>query len=251
MHHTPNHPFVMPGSHALFMTLDTHTSRGDCQDFELVVPFAPLDKPHLLNQVRAIQALGTTPIAYSLQQIEDDFGGAPGEKIVILITDNKEECKGHPSAVISELLAKGFRVRLYIVGFALGREADKREMRQLAEPTGGRSFDAQDAQTLRGAIEQALAVPYDVLDAAGSRVASGLIGQEVITVPEGVSTIVVHAAGQPITIADVWVAHDQFTRVELKKEGQEVGTQVLGPVQRHETPWAVEAATASPSLSRR
>jgi hypothetical protein len=82
---------------------------GDCQDSELIVPFAPLDKPHLLNQVRAIQALGTTPIAYSLQQVEHDFGGAQGEKIVILITDGREEGKGNPSAVVSEMLAKAMR----------------------------------------------------------------------------------------------------------------------------------------------
>jgi von Willebrand factor type A domain len=224
---------------------------GDCQDSELVVPFAPLNKPRLRNQLWAIQALGTTPIAYSLQQVEHDFGGAPGEKIVILVTDGKEECKGHPSAVISELLAKGFQVRLHVVGFALGREADKREMRQLAEPTGGRFFDAQDGQALRGAIEQALAVPYDVLDAAGSRVASGLTGQGAITVPEGVYTVVVHVAGQPIRIADVRVTYDQFTRVELKKEGQEVGTQVLGPVQKNETPRAAEAKAGRPSPRRK
>jgi tetratricopeptide (TPR) repeat protein len=35
--------------------------------------------------------------------------------------------------------------------------------------------------------------------------------------------------------------------VELKKEGQEVGMQVLGPVQRHEAPWAVEARAVFPA----
>ena len=153
--------------------------------------------------------------------------------------------------MVSELRTNGFRVRLHIVGFALGREADKRGMRQLAECTGGRFFDAQDSQALRGAIEQALAVPYDVLDAAGSRVASGLTSQGAIAVPEGVYTIVVHAAGQPIRIADVPIAHDQFTRVELKKEGQEVGTHVLGPVHKRETPRAAETKAVRPTPRRK
>jgi len=96
-----------------------------------------------------------------------------------------------------------------------------------------------------------MAVPYDVLDATGSRVASGVTGQGSIAVPEGVYTVVVRGAGQPIKIADVRVADDQFTRVELKKEGQEVGMQVLGPIQRHEAPWAVEAAAAPPSPRRK
>jgi Mg-chelatase subunit ChlD len=221
--------------------------RGDCQDSELVFPFAKLDKARLRDRVRAIRALGTTPIAYSLQQVERDFGTARGEKILILVTDGKEECKGNPTAVVSELLAKGIQVRLNVVGFALGDEATKREMQQIAERTGGHFFDAKDATALRGAIEQALGVPYDVLDAAGSRIASGVIGQGAIAVPEGVYTIVVRAAGQSITMADVRVVHDQFTHIELKKEGQEVGTRVLGPVQRHEAPWAVESAAAPPS----
>jgi hypothetical protein len=153
--------------------------------------------------------------------------------------------------VVSELLAKGFQLRLDVVGFALADAATKREMQQIAELTGGHFFDAKDAKALRGAIEQALAVPYDVLDAAGSRVASGVTGQGSIAVPEGVYTVVVRGVGTPIKIADVRVAHDQSTRVELKKEGQEVGMQVLGPVQRHEAPWAVEAAAAPPSPRRK
>jgi len=215
------------------------------------VPFAPLDKLRLLRQVRAIQALGTTPIAYSLQQIARDFGIAPGEKWVLLVTDGQEECRGDHSAVVSELRAKGFRVRLLIVGFALDHETAKRELQQLAERTDGQFIHAKDREALRGAIEQALAVPYDGLDAAGSRGASGLIGQGAITVPEGVYTVVVRASGQPITIADVRVTHEQFTRVELKKEGQEVGTQVLGPVQKNEAPWAAEAKAVPPSPRRK
>ena len=220
---------------------------GDCQDSELVVPLAPLDKPRLLRKVLAIQALGTTPLADSIRQLAGDFGTAPGEKWVLLITDALEWCGGNPGAEVSGLRAKGFNVKLLIVGFALDHEAAERELRQL----GDRFIHAKDGEALRGAIEQALAVPYDVLDAAGSRVASGLTGQGAIAVPEGVYTVVVRAAGKPITIADVRITHDQFTRVELKKEGQEVGTQVLGPVQKHEAPWAAAARTVPPSPRRK
>ena len=79
---------------------------GDCQDSELVVPFGKIDKARLRDRVRRIQALGTTPIAYSLQQVGRDFGTARGEKMVILVTDAKEECGGSLSAAVSELLAK-------------------------------------------------------------------------------------------------------------------------------------------------
>ncbi|MDR7489598.1 MAG: VWA domain-containing protein, partial [Armatimonadota bacterium] len=89
---------------------------GDCQDSELVVPIAPLDRTAMLAAIRRVQALGTTPIAYSLRQVARDFGTRSGERLVILVTDGQEECGGSPAAVVSELLAAGVKVRLNIVG---------------------------------------------------------------------------------------------------------------------------------------
>lgn len=202
---------------------------GDCKDSELAVPFGKIDKAKMIARVRAIQALGTTPIAYSLGQIAGDFGKVPGEKMVILVTDGKEECKGDPAAVVAGLLAKGLKVRLNIVGFALADASTKRDMERVARLTGGMFFDAGNAKALTAAIRQALAVPFDVLDAAGTRVGGGLTGQGQVSVPEGIYTVVVRAAGSPITVPRVRVAPDGATRVVLKKEGQEIGVQVLGP----------------------
>jgi len=202
--------------------------KGDCQDSELVVPFGRIDRPRLLARVRAVRALGTTPIAFTLRQVGRDFGSAPGEKLVVLVTDGKEECGGSPSSVVAELTARGLKVRLNIVGFALADEAVKREMERVARITGGRFFDAKDAAALRQGIEQALAVPFDVLDAAGTPVGGGITGQPV-RVPAGVYTVVVRAAGTPITVRDVRVSAGGFTKVALRKEGQEIGVQVIGP----------------------
>jgi VWFA-related protein len=202
---------------------------GDCQDSQLVFPFGKIDKPRMLARVREVNALGTTPIAYSLKQVARDFGRARGEKMVILVTDGKEECGGSPSAVVSELVARGIKIKLNIVGFALADVATKQEMERVARLTGGRFFDASNAKTLTQAIEQALAVPYDVVDAAGTKVAGGVTGQGGVKVPEGIYTIIVRAAGKPIEIPNVRIAASRFTKVVLKKEGQEIGIQVQGP----------------------
>ncbi|MGH7381033.1 MAG: vWA domain-containing protein [Candidatus Methylomirabilales bacterium] len=203
--------------------------KGDCQDSELVFPFAKIDKPRLIQRVRQIQALGTTPIAYSLQQVAQDFGNAPGEKMVILVTDGKEECGGNPSAAVAELLAKGLKVRVNVVGFALAEEAVKQEMNRVAKLTGGRFFDAKDAKGLRKAIQESLGVPYDVLDPAGTKVGSGLTGQTPIEVPDGIYTVVVAVAGKPVSIPNVRITEKKSTRVELKREGQEIVSKVVGP----------------------
>jgi Mg-chelatase subunit ChlD len=202
---------------------------GDCRDTELVVPFGRIDKARMLARVRDVRALGTTPIAYTLRQVAGDFGRAPGEKLVILVTDGKEECGGDPAAAVAELQAKGLRLRLNIVGFALADAATKRDMARIARMTGGSFFDAASARALTQAIEQSLAVPYDVLDAAGTRIGGGLTGQAAVSVPEGVYTVVVRAAGRPITVPNVRAAPGGFTKVVLTKEGDEIGIQVHGP----------------------
>jgi Mg-chelatase subunit ChlD len=203
--------------------------RGACEDSELLVPFGKLDKNRLLSRVAPIKALGTTPIDYTLRQVAKDFGTAPGEKMVILVTDGKEACKGDPAAAVAELLSKGLKVRLNIVGFALADAVTKRDMERVARLTGGKFFDATNAKALTQAIEQSLAVPYEVLDASGARVGGGVTGQDRATLPEGVFTVVVRAAGNPITVRNVRIAQSRFTKVVLKKEGQEVGVQVQGP----------------------
>lgn len=203
---------------------------GACEDSELLFPFAKIDKRRLLERIRAIRALGTTPIAYSLRQVAKDFGGAPGEKMVVLVTDGKEECGGSPSAAVSGLLAQGLNVRVNIVGFALADEATKWEVQRVAELSGGRFFDATDAKALRGAIEQALAVPYDVLDAQGTRVVgSGRVGQGAIQLPEGTYTLAVQLPGSPLSIQNVPISQNKSTTVELDKQGQEIRSRVLGP----------------------
>jgi len=202
---------------------------GACQDSELVVPFAKIDKRRLIQHIRMIRPLGTTPIAYSLRQVIEDFGGAPGEKMVVLVSDGIEECRGSPSAAVSELMAKGLQVRVNIVGFAIADTASKREMQRVAELSRGRFFDATNAKGLHTAIEEALAVPYDVFDATDTLVGSGLVDQVPIEVPEGTYKIVAHVPGVPIVIEGVSVSRHKSTTVELRKEGDKIVSRVLGP----------------------
>ncbi|HEY7530173.1 MAG TPA: VWA domain-containing protein [Gemmatimonadota bacterium] len=203
--------------------------RGDCQDSELVFPFGRIDKPRLLALVEGVRALGTTPIAYSLQQVAGDVGGAEGAKMVVLVTDGKEECRGDPGAAVDALRAAGIDVRVNIVGFALADTTDKRQMRQVAERTGGSYFDATDAGTLSQAIRQALALPYDVQDVSGTTVATGVTGPSGVDVPAGVYTVVVPTPGEPLRIAGVRVSHGGSTEIRLRKEGGAIGVEVAGP----------------------
>jgi Mg-chelatase subunit ChlD len=200
---------------------------GACEDSQLVFPFARLNRQALLSRIQAVRALGTTPIAYSLQQVARDVGQTPGEKMIVLVTDGKEECRGDPAAAVSALSSQGIKMKLNVVGFALADAALKAELRRLAEQTKGQFVEAKDAQSLRAAIERSLAVPYEVLDATDTKVAEGVTGQAVTELPEGVYTVRVRA-DKPIDVANVGIAAQQTTTIELKKEGREVGVHVVG-----------------------
>ena len=201
---------------------------GACEDSELVVPFGPIDKTNLLARVRAVKPLGTTPIAYTLRQLKNDFAGVPGEKTVILVTDGAEDCNGKPAEAVQELLDAGLKLRLELVGFALVNRKVKEEMQHVAGLTGGQFHDARDAKSLADAFQSSLAVPYDVLDAAGEKIATGLAGQTAINLPEGIFSVVLHG-DKAITIPNVRIERDRATKVALKKEGQEIGIQIQGP----------------------
>jgi Mg-chelatase subunit ChlD/surface antigen len=218
--------------------------KGDCEDSELVVPFGKSDKSKLLQQVQRIRALGTTPLAYSIRQAARDFGDSDGEKVIVLVTDGKEECGERPQDTVAELRDSGVDLRLNVVGFALADEEVKLDMRETAALSGGRFFDAQDGDGLQAALEQALAAPFDVIDASDTVVASGITGQSSVAVPEGVYTVVVQATGEPITIPEVRVAYDRYTKVELKKEGREIGAEAVGPVTEQEAAWFTQEPAA-------
>ncbi len=201
---------------------------GACEDSELVVPFGPIHKTNLIARVRALKPLGTTPIAYTIRQLAGDFRTVPGEKRVILVTDGVEDCQGKPAESVQELIDQGIKLRLDIVGFGFVKKEAKDEMEKVAALGGGQFHDAKDARTLDLALQKSLAVPYDVLDAAGTKIAAGLTGQGGIPVPEGIFQVVIHG-DKPIHIPHVRVARQRATQVSLKKEAQELGIQITGP----------------------
>ncbi len=190
---------------------------GDCQDTELIHPFAELDKQALIGRIRGIQALGTTPIAYSLAQTLADFGDVPGEKAVILVTDGEEECGGDLADTVEQLKAQGLDVRLHIVGFTLDDPAVNARMRAAAEAGRGRYLTAADQGELKQAIAETLAAPYRVLDSAGREVATGMVGKP-LPLAAGVYRVAVdRLGGEPIT-REVLVDEGRQTRIRIGSE---------------------------------
>ena len=95
---------------------------GSCQDSQLFVPVAGTDKRRLKKTITDSQALGSTPIAFSLDKALGDFpAGKTGAKVVVLVTDGEESCKGDVRAAAGRLKAAGIDLR--IIGFDLSAQA--------------------------------------------------------------------------------------------------------------------------------
>ena len=222
----------MPADTRLALRLYGHRLRpgepGDCEDTELVFPFGKVDKARIAQTIQKVTAIGNTLIAYSLRQVAKDFEGIPGEKVIILATDGKEDCGGQPLEAVDELISKGLKFRLDIIGLALNDKKATEQMQRLAARTGGKFYEAKDAKTLAQAFQSSLAVQYDVLDADGAKVAGGLTGQGDISVPEGIFSVTIHG-DQPITVPNIRISANRLTRVALKKQGQQIAIDAQAP----------------------
>lgn len=143
--------------------------KQDCDDTELVIPFARGNNLLIRKALSRLQARGTTPIARSLQRAAEDFSNADSRKVIILITDGIEACDEDPCVVSRMLQEKGIIVKPFIIGIGI-EEAYKETFRCV-----GNFFDASDTDTFREildiVIDQAIndtSFEVDLIDGMGA-----------------------------------------------------------------------------------
>ncbi len=200
-----------------------------CKNTELLVDFSEGSPSSISRAANPLQTYGHTPIAKSLRLAGKDL--EPFKKqhpTILLISDGKDSCDGNPVAEIERLRARGLNVKVHIVGFDLDGAA-RSQLEDIANAGNGHYFDAenyrdlsdslnrvamtvnQDAKSARqeGNPEQAIVqqkIPiFDVLDAAGHRVAQGQIGDTISGLAPDTYTLLIHREEPPITIENVIV----------------------------------------------
>lgn len=129
---------------------------GACRDSELVVPIPDVDRYLLLQRVRDTQARGKTPIAYSLLEAARDLPAAPGNCLVILVTDGEEACDGDVRAAARQLTGTRCESDLRIIGFDLDAAA-ARSFEGIGE-----FVNARDAAQLADELGKALATVVEI-----------------------------------------------------------------------------------------
>ncbi|RMD83412.1 MAG: VWA domain-containing protein [Candidatus Dadabacteria bacterium] len=198
-----------------------------CTDTALIVPFQRLNRQQFAAFLDQIQPRGQTPIGLSLRQVTADFGGQPGKKIVVLVTDGEETCSpkasdpDYPPKVVDELRAKGVDLRVNIVGFDIDKKETRDFLAALAARTGGLFASADDAASLGAALERALRAPFHVEDTAGNVLARGTLDGGALELPAGVFRVVIEAE-EPIVLEDVRIENGLETRIDINREGEEI-----------------------------
>ena len=131
-------------------------SRKNCEDTHLAVPFgaASANADAIATQASAVKAQGYTPIAFALEQAANDFPADAKERIIVLVSDGKETCKGDPVLAAKALAAKGITV--HTVGFIVDTAA-RGQLQNIAGITGGTYFDAPVGPELPDTLKSAFA----------------------------------------------------------------------------------------------
>jgi len=142
-----------------------HRHEGDCNDIETVVPLGPMNRDALTRQVDALNPKGKTPITRAVQEALGTAKAREGATTVVLVSDGIETCGGDPCQAVRDAKADGVNFVMHVVGFDVAKE-DVAQLECAAQAGDGLYFDAQSADALAAALDQAVAVSAEALPGA-------------------------------------------------------------------------------------
>ena len=143
-----------------------HREKGNCEDIELLISPQKIDQAAFLESVRSIIPKGKTPLTDAVEQAANFLRYEEETANVILVSDGLETCDRDPCELAARLAQNGIGFRAHIVAFDLtSEEADS--FRCLADETGGAFLRAQDANTLKDALEIAVEAASETPTPAG------------------------------------------------------------------------------------
>ncbi|MCW8861984.1 MAG: VWA domain-containing protein [Rhodospirillales bacterium] len=195
-----------------------------CRDSELTAPFAPLDRTAMKSAIASVKPQGQTPIGRSLTALAEDFKGAEGFKLVVLVSDGIETCNPdsgdplYPPTVIKRLRDQGLDLRVNVVGFEIGESETRAFLKKVAEASGGRYFSASSTAELKQSLGDALSARFSIRDGNGERLAEGSVGDAALSVPSGAFEITVETEPRTI-VQNVPVEPDMETLLTLTRGG--------------------------------
>ena len=157
---------AMPGDTRLSFRAyghQSHRSEHNCKDTQLLVPFGAANdvRGSVTSNSDGLKARGYTPITYVLGLAADDLKGEAGKRVIVLVSDGKETCKGDPCLLAKKLAEADAELTIHAIGFDVDYQA-RTQLQCIARAGRGQYFDAASAADLAdGLVEAAKAEPED------------------------------------------------------------------------------------------
>lgn len=132
--------------------IEKSNREASCRDTELMVPITKGSGQPVALAAQVLQPKGWTPIAYALEQSAGDFSNDTETlHTIILVSDGEETCGGDPIAAVRSLIARGFKIKLFTIGFNVDQTA-RQQLKALAETFGGTFTDVRGGANLQQAL---------------------------------------------------------------------------------------------------
>ena len=139
------------------------TPRQSCTASQLISPIQPNNAYNIYSRLNSINAVGWTPITYSLKQAAfSDFNDTTSKKRIILISDGGENCDESPCDFIIELMKYRDDIRIDVIALAVGDKDANNQLKCVALVTSGKFYNANTAAELKNSLHDSLNLQKEV-----------------------------------------------------------------------------------------
>lgn len=133
-----------------------HRRKGDCGDIEIIKPVGPVDAQAFMAEVGGLTPKGRTPMTQAVREAAEALRSQEGRATVVLISDGVETCDADPCEVAASLKKADVDLVVNTVGFDIKDPEATRQLRCMADATGGVYLKADDAEGLTQAVQKAV-----------------------------------------------------------------------------------------------
>lgn len=139
------------------------TPRQSCSASSLISPIQKNNAVNVYSKLKSVDAVGWTPITYSLKQaVFFDFADTPGKKRIILISDGGENCDESPCDFVIELMKYREDISIDVIALAVGDQDSNNQLKCVALVTSGKFYNANTAADLKNSLEDSLKLEKQV-----------------------------------------------------------------------------------------
>lgn len=134
-----------------------------CQASNLLVPLGYNNSQYILSSLYNTNAVGWTPITYSLKQsIAKDFVGVTGKKHIVLLTDGGENCDESPCTFVINLMKTRDDIKIDVIAFDIKDAEANNQLRCTALMTSGKFLQANNEQDLAKSLFETVGINKEV-----------------------------------------------------------------------------------------